>query len=239
MPKYSVVLATYNRPLLLPRALGTVARQTVKDFEVIVVNDGGCDVAKIIDVVRKYIPNLIYIIHEKNRGCAAAYNTAIRAATGERIVYQSDDDVWFLKHLQAFEEGMEDYPVAYSDNVRVNCEEIGGNLYNFSPQQKEYSQDFDAALLKKVNYIPQSCYCHRRDIIERIGFYDESLPVLVDWDFFRRAAMAGYPFKHIPIVTGEYWYPLDDKGWLSGLLETNPVEWHRCRDMILKKGKIK
>ena len=78
-PLVSVIIPTFNRAELLPRAIQSVLDQTLPDLELIVVDDGSTD--DTLQVLQGFSdPRIRYIRHEANKGLAAARNTGIRAA---------------------------------------------------------------------------------------------------------------------------------------------------------------
>lgn len=97
-PLVSVVLTTYNRASLLVRAVRSVLAQTLGDFELIVVNDAGEDVAALLAGFAD--PRVVHVCHAVNRGQGAARNTALRLARGEYVAYLDDDDQYYPEHLE-------------------------------------------------------------------------------------------------------------------------------------------
>ena len=92
-PRVSVVIPTYNRARLLPRAVGSVLAQTFEDWELIIVDDGSDDDTP--DVIAGFEDARIRCIrHERNLGVSAARNTGIAAARGEYVTWFDDDDEW-------------------------------------------------------------------------------------------------------------------------------------------------
>ena len=90
-PRVTVVIPTYNRGDLLPRAVNSVLAQTYSDFELILVDD--CSFDNTQDVIHDFEdPRIRSIRHEVNRGAAATRNTGIAHARGEYIAYLDDDD---------------------------------------------------------------------------------------------------------------------------------------------------
>ena len=90
-PAVSVIVPTYRRPHLLPRALNSLLNQTFTDFELIVVDDGSGD--ETAEVVAGFVdPRLRYICLETNGGVANARNQAVERAQGEWLVFVDDDD---------------------------------------------------------------------------------------------------------------------------------------------------
>jgi glycosyltransferase involved in cell wall biosynthesis len=87
--KVSVIIPTYNNAALLHETLDGVRRQTFKDLEIIVVDDGSTD--DTAGVVRRYAPN-IYYVHQSNQGPAAARNKGAAVAQ-EFIAFCDHDDI--------------------------------------------------------------------------------------------------------------------------------------------------
>jgi len=95
--KVSVVIPTYNNVALLHETLDGVRRQTFKDFEMIVVDDGSTD--NTAEVVKRYDPGIRYL-HQSNQGPAAARNKGAAVAQGEFIAFCDHDDIWNARHLE-------------------------------------------------------------------------------------------------------------------------------------------
>ena len=98
-PKVSVIITTYNRADLLPRAVNSVLSQTYADFELIIVDD--CSSDNIQSVVADFSdPRVRSIRHERNRGLSAARNTGLERARGEYIAFLDDDDEYLPCKLE-------------------------------------------------------------------------------------------------------------------------------------------
>lgn len=89
----SVVIPTYNRAHLLPRALCSVQAQTFQDWEIIVVDDGGTDDTS------KVIPPGVRYIYQSNAGPGAARNNGIGHAQGRYVSLLDSDDEYLPEHL--------------------------------------------------------------------------------------------------------------------------------------------
>ncbi len=93
MPKVSVIVPVYNVEQFLPRCLESLTAQTLKDYEVIVVNDGSPDNSqRIIDKFAKEFPDIIKPFIKKNGGLSDARNFGIKKAKGEYIGFVDSDD---------------------------------------------------------------------------------------------------------------------------------------------------
>ncbi len=106
----SVVIPLYNKGPYIARALNSVLAQTVRDFEVIVVDDGSTDDGA--EVVRGFADPRIRLIRQENRGVSAARNRGIEAARGELVAFLDADDEWMPGHLEALLRLRDKYPRA-------------------------------------------------------------------------------------------------------------------------------
>ena len=208
-PLISVILPTYNRPENLKRALQSLKEQTFQYYEAIIINDGGIDVSSIIETFNEK-NNLIYLKHEFNKGLPAARNTAIGIAQGKYIAYLDDDDIFYPDHLKVLYDTLEnsDYQIAYTDSIRAVYRNINNKL-NLTQKEKFVSGDFSLERLFVENYIPIICIMHRKDCLNEVGFFDESLTSHEDWDMLLKLAQK-YTFKHIPKITCEFSW-IDDE----------------------------
>ena len=104
MPLFSVIIPVYNAAATLPQTLESLARQSFKDFEVLVVNDGSTDNSlEILKTETKEWTN-IHIINQENKGLGHARNTAAGKAKGDWLAFLDADDYWasdkLLTHAQ-------------------------------------------------------------------------------------------------------------------------------------------
>ena len=226
----SVIVRTMNRPIFLQECLASLCAQTFKDFEVVVINDGG---AKVDNIIEKYSQRLRiqYKQHPSNKGRSAALNTGLKSARGKYIAYLDDDDRIFQDHLEILVDELdtEEFLVVYSDSFEVQQEPVNGT-YRTVRKRIVYSNDYDRDLLRKINYIPILNLMHHRDCADRIGLFDENLTVLEDWDYWIRLS-EHYDFKHIPRVTAEYRVRSDYSNATAAEAHQFPI----CRERIRAK----
>src|SRR5712692_10027197 len=99
IPRVTVVIPTYNRAPLLGRALASVRRQTLTDFEVVVVDDASADDSE--SVAESFGDPRIRFVRLADRGGAGrARNEGIRLARGELIAFLDSDDEWLAPKLE-------------------------------------------------------------------------------------------------------------------------------------------
>src|SRR4051812_48682622 len=100
-PRVSVIIATYNWSSVLPYSIGSVLRQTMQDFEILVVGDGCTDNSEEV-VAAMGDPRIRWVNLPANTGHQSGPNNeGLRQARGEFIAYLGHDDLWLPHHLAA------------------------------------------------------------------------------------------------------------------------------------------
>ena len=96
MSYFSVIIPVYNASPWILECLDSVANQSFKDFEIVIVNDGSTDdsLEKIKSFKEKNSAVIISIIEQENCGLGAARNTAVKKATGLWLAFLDADDYW-------------------------------------------------------------------------------------------------------------------------------------------------
>jgi FkbM family methyltransferase len=106
MPLFSVIIPTFNRAKLLKQAIDSVFRQTFKDYEVIVVDDGSRDgTSDYLAQLGKKITALV----QQHKGPGAARNLGVKQAKGDYVAFLDSDDLWFPWTLQSYNRGVEEF----------------------------------------------------------------------------------------------------------------------------------
>jgi len=181
-PTVSVIIPTYNRELLITRAIRSVLNQTYRDFELIVVDDGSID--NTVGIVNGFNdPRIKYIRHDKNRGVAAARNTGIKAARGSYIAFQDSDDEWLPtkleKQLQAFTAAPPKVGVVYSGVWRVENNKKTYFIHYAKRGNLYYS-------LFKLGFIYLQSAMVKKECFFKVGIFDEEIPGAEDWELWLR-----------------------------------------------------
>ncbi|HUZ21440.1 MAG TPA: glycosyltransferase [Acidimicrobiales bacterium] len=229
LPDVTIVIPTCNRPHFLRRALASIANQTFRSFEVVVVNDAGSDPTRVIDIARQHF-EVRLITHDHNLGAAAAQNSGLRAARGEAICILGDDDLFHPHHLQKLWEAYRasDQPIAvYSLGAQAIEDEqgtvLGRSVLPCPPA-------FDPMLLQVTNFIPTICLMLPKNALHEAGGFDESLEVLEDWDLWIRLSRL-IDFHHLPLVTCEYRV----RGGRQNMTTRDVARFDRCLRSIYEK----
>jgi glycosyltransferase involved in cell wall biosynthesis len=209
MPKVSIIMPTFNRSWIIERAINCVFSQTMSDFELIVVDDKSTD-----DTLEKLqrIKDKRLIVHplDVNKKPAGARNEGLKLAQGEIIAYLDSDNLWYANYLEVMIEELSSfYVMAYcaqntflvagkKDQLKVIARRIRDNPFN--PES-----------MMHTNFIDVNCAIHRREVLDEVNVFDESLDTLEDWDLFARIVIM-YPFKvkYVSQVLGEYYFFLKE-----------------------------
>lgn len=194
-PKISVIITTYNRPELLPRAIESVLNQTYTNLECIVVDDAS--ETETTAVIEEFDDDrLRYYEHGVNRGLSTARNTGIKHAEGQYIAFLDDDDEWLSRKLEKqvglFNELDEEYAIIYCwMDYRKNSD--GTVVREYRPTHKGYifPQMLDGQVIGSG-----STLLVRRAVAEEIQF-DKTLPRGIDGDFIRRVCEE-YKVEYVP-----------------------------------------
>jgi glycosyltransferase involved in cell wall biosynthesis len=210
-PLVSIIIRTKDRPKFVMNALRSVAAQGYRPIEVVLVNDGGCDLD--IGAIKGLLGDisLNYIRLEKNAGRAHAGNVGIEKSTGEYLGFLDDDDSIYADHLSTLLKVMINYDckIAYSDaDIAYVDPSSGAAGMKAKNRQLFSSKDFSYDELLMDNYIPLICVLFSKDIIGSVNGFDETFELYEDWDLLIRVGEL-CRFHHVGKATAEYlqWSP--------------------------------
>lgn len=196
-PAISVIVRTLGSSRLA-EALDSLARQTRRDFEVVLVDMSGGEAERSLARSRSLLPAVQRVALERPVPRPAALNVGIRAARAARIGILDDDNLYDPGHLDRLLAGLEEGVDYVYTGVRHSTFTEEGRLI----ESHEVSLPFEFRRVVLGNYIYSTGSVFRKSLWERVGGYDESFTVFEDWDFIIRAAQLG-TFRHLPIVSGE------------------------------------
>ena len=177
----SVVIPTYNRVELLKRSIDSVINQTIKPFEIIIVDDGSNDGTEAM-VKKKY--DSLKLIKQKNKGASAARNTGIKASSGEWICFLDSDDEWKNNKLEkqiTFVANNSDYKFFHSNEIWIK----NGKRINQKKKHKKYGGNIFKKCLDMCRISPSSVLINK-NIFEEVGFFNENLIVCEDYELWLR-----------------------------------------------------
>ncbi len=199
-PIVSVIMATYNSTTYLANAVKSILEQSLKELELIIVDDASTENTKETLKPFSIDTRLKAIYLEKNGGPSAARNAGIRISKGDFIAILDSDDIAFPTRLEAqynFLKNNPDISICYGNVITYGDKE--------SPKIKRYpitNEQFTKMLLK---YSPM---CHstafiKREVFNKIGIYDETLHFAEDLDLWLRAKPY-FKFGNCNQILGKY-----------------------------------
>ncbi len=202
-PLVTVIMPTYNRCDFTAESVESVLAQTMDDWELLIVNDGGD--RRVEEVLEKYLadPRVRYVYAEHG-GLGSARNVAISAGRGRYAAQLDDDDVFYPDHLATLAGFMQANPeakLAYTDANRAFQRKDGGE-WRTVRTKVPYSVDFDRREMRHQSYVPVISVMYERERAAEIGYYNEHILRSEDWEFFLRFS-ARYDLHHLPRVTCE------------------------------------
>lgn len=190
-PRVLVVMRTKNRPVLLRRALQSVYQQTYTNYILVIVNDGGQYelVANELAQVPFDLTRVQIVSNQRSVGMEAASNLGIRSAPSDYVVVHDDDDAWHPRFLQQMVGFLESSAGRKYGGAVARCEQVvervRGDVVTIlsrEPYKNTFRQVYLLEMARQNFFAPIS-FVYRRSLYDKIGGYDESLPVLGDWDF--------------------------------------------------------
>ncbi|OJA06010.1 hypothetical protein QHL1GM_11785 [Halomonas sp. QHL1] len=199
LPTVSVIIPVYNRAHLLHRALDSVVAQTFKDIEILVIDD--CSRDDPYSVIKEYNDFRIkYIRQKENRGVAEARNRGLREAQASFVAFLDDDDEWYpekiAKQVALFQKSSSDIGVVYT-GVETICDGEIKDLFLASYRGNIYPH----MLVKNLLHAGASSAMIRKNIIRSVGFFDETLPAVEDYDYWLRISrFYSFDFIEEPLV---------------------------------------
>lgn len=218
--RVAVIVRTKERPAFLARALADVAAQTYGDAEVIVVSDGGAFAAVEEVIAASSISDRVTALETTAPGgrCAAA-NTGLRATDAEFVVLHDDDDRWhadFLSRTVAYlSANPEDAGVMVPTEIVYERSEGDGWVESGSAPFWAGLESVSFTSLLEVNRAVPISFLYRRAVHDEVGFYDESLETVEDWEFYLRLA-AQHSIGFLPGQVLAYWTQRPSAGGVEG-----------------------
>jgi glycosyltransferase involved in cell wall biosynthesis len=195
----SVITVCINGVEYIEQTISSVTGQTYPNLEYIIIDGGSLDGT--VDIIRKYESRLAYWQSQPDRGIAHAFNLGLAQAHGDWILYLNADD--FLLEPTAIEQMAphlfrhKDADVVFGQMVSLTREKdpkpvplckIGGHPWRW--------QEF-----RKVSMIPHQAAFTHRHFFDRVGGFDESFHLAMDYDLFLRAKdRLRAQFVPIPLV---------------------------------------
>ena len=229
-PSVSIVIPLYNKGRYIAEAIDSVLAQTVRDFELIIVDGGSTDGS--LEIVAGYTDPRITCFLQEGKGVSTARNQAVQRANAELIAFLDADDAWYPDFLETILKLRQDYPAAgmYGTGYEVYFEgklvrnivhtpELGDRL--FLSYFKEY-------LSAGHPIIITSGFAAPKRVLQDVGGYPELLRVGEDHELYGKIALR-YPVAYSSRICSKYNIGTENNADAVDFLLEVPLEGYLTR----------
>ena len=189
----SILIAAYEAGNFLPAALAGIADQSHLDWELVVVEDGSHDQTE--ELIRDFADQVSQKVRYENlginRGVAAARNRLLELAEGDAVAFLDADDIWLPEHLSSVAKCL-------AEGHAIACTPVylwdGDNqrpMGSYQPTSHQVSSPLKE--LYRISFIwTSTCVALSRETVDRVGYFDETLKIGEDRDYWFRALEGGH-----------------------------------------------
>ncbi len=185
MKKVSVVIPTHNRSELLKRSIESALNQDYKLHEIIVVSDGSTDdTDEMMKSNFENNPLVHYFSYSPNKGGNYARNFGIKESTGDYVAFLDDDDEWHSDKIKKQVEMIEKDKEIGLVCTAVNNIHVGGKEKHIFIPPAKYDSSKEIMLKNCIG--STTTVMVKKELFDKVGMFDESLPALQDYDMWFR-----------------------------------------------------
>ena len=236
--RVSVVIPLYNKESSIRTTLSSVLRQTVTDFEVVIVDDGSKDSSA--DVVQEFEDARIRLIKQQNAGQSAARNRGIAEARGDLIAFIDADDFWFPHFLETVLALRDRFPQAGAYATAFVAVE-GGGVRRFP--HSEVSHLLEGELIKDYfrsctlgsSMVCSSSVMIPKSVFDKVGGFPVGERDGPDLHMWARIALE-YPIAW-STVECVIWN-LDAQNRIAGRIPMADVSFAKLLEDAISKGRV-
>ena len=226
-PLISIIIPVYNQAKELRLALDSIAKQTYKNLEVIVVDDGSKTKFSIFNF-QFLIDTPIQFVRQENKGAPAARNRGLELARGEFVIFWDADVVAEPEMLEKLKARLDKHPEASYSYCNFQFSIFNfQTIFNFQFKKQIKSNEFSIEKLKRQNFIHSTSLIRKKDAIE----WDESLKRFHDWDLWLMMAEQ----KKTGVWVDEFLFKIISQGTMSRWLPSFCYKEPFCRLPFISK----
>jgi glycosyltransferase involved in cell wall biosynthesis len=198
--RFTIVISTHNRPVLLRRTLLSLAAQTFQDFFVIIVDDAGSFLPPYQEL-QQLEGRFAYVIAPSFQGPGESRDMAVKIANSDYVMFLDDDDTYQPDHLENINRQVDPTSTnIYFTNFTVVNEERSDVAQPDTISQQSISiSNATKEDIYVLNRIPNCCLVYPQEAISALQ-HDYSMKVYEDWDYLLQC-MATHDLQHLSIDT--------------------------------------
>lgn len=213
LPKVSIIIPVYNAEQYLRQCLDSAIAQTLKDIEIICVDDGSTDSSAAILSAYAYADPRVHIIYQENRGYGYAVNTGMDAAQGEYLAILESDD--FIRP------GM--YKCLYTLAQQYELDVVKADFQRFSSMSGQYREVY--ANIASDDLYDKPIECEPARVLKNAALYSWS-------GIFRLAFLRENHIRHNETPGASY---QDNGFWFQSMALAKRVYFHKEAFYMLRR----
>ncbi len=190
-PLITIITPSFNQGPFIEETILSVLNQDYPNIEYIVMDGGSTDIT--LDILKKYSDRITWF-SEKDKGQTDAINKGFNRSKGEILAYLNSDDTYLPGAIRR--------AVRYLTLENLNAKFVYGEGFHITAQgdviERYPTESFDFRHLAETCFICQPTTFWKREVIEKIGPFDENLHYAMDYDFWIRTAKEYGTLEYIP-----------------------------------------
>jgi len=183
----SIIIPTFNRYPFLEKTVESVLRQSLRDFELIIVDDGSDDGTK--ELIQSFCDERVRYYYQENRGVSAARNKGIIESRRDVIAFLDSDDAWKPEKLEKQLKIIKEPSCLISHTQELWYRR--GKILNQKKKHRKCSGNLFKSSLEMCS-ISISTVMMKKSLFDELGLFDENLPACEDYDLWLRVT-SKYP----------------------------------------------
>ncbi len=196
--RFSIIIPAHNEETDLPDCLDSCLKQSFKDYEVIVVNDGSKDgTQKIVENRQKKHETLKLVNFKQGHSAAFARTQGVKKAKGEVLVFVDADQIAPKNCLKKIDQNLKKY----------GADAVTWNVYGYKPKtiiakaldlrNRVYSKKYEKTV---VNETPAFIFCIKKEVFKKLGGYPKNIFYFEDGLLTQNFLNKGYKLVHDPSI---------------------------------------
>lgn len=203
--KYSIIVPVYNVERYISRCIDSILKQTIQDFELILIDDGSPDNSGNICDEYAQLDNRIVVVHQENKGVSAARNKGLDIAKGKYIVFVDSDDEVTSDYLECMDNSDADLVISGVKKIGSN-----GKVQHCLAYSTLYINDIENSTISKmisdksINFIYAKRYKKKIIDLENISFPND-MELAEDTLFCAKYTCACQTIEYVDAVSYVYY----------------------------------
>jgi len=190
-PKITIITPSYNQGQFLEKTILSVLNQTYPNLEYIIIDGNSTDNS--VEIITKYARHLYYWVSEKDGGMYDAINKGLKIASGSILAYLNSDDIYRPNTIRTVAEYFQKHPetsMVYGDTDYIDAKDDFMYAYRYP------AFNYRRFMLLNWSSIPQQASFWRRDIHDKLGYFNADFKMAGDFEFYARVGKH-YRIDHI------------------------------------------